>query len=70
MSGNSQAVRLPKSYRFTGDHVLVKRMGKAVILLPRDDPWQPLLEAIGSFSEDYMVERNQPEKQERKKLFE
>jgi len=33
-NGRSQAVRLPKEFRFTGDEVLVRREGEAVILEP------------------------------------
>lgn len=33
MSGKSQAVRLPKSYRFSGDEVVIKRLGNAVVRL-------------------------------------
>jgi antitoxin VapB len=40
LNGNSQAVRLPKEYRFRGDEVVIKRMGNAVVLLPKDDPWK------------------------------
>jgi antitoxin VapB len=33
--GNSQAVRLPKEFRFEGDEVLVKRTPAGVLLMPR-----------------------------------
>jgi antitoxin VapB len=36
-TGRSQAVRLPKEFRFKGDSVLVHREGTAVILEP--DGW-------------------------------
>ncbi|MBA2375387.1 MAG: type II toxin-antitoxin system VapB family antitoxin [Actinomycetota bacterium] len=60
MSGRSQAVRLPKEYRFEGGEVFVKRVGEAVVLLPREDSWRTLYESLGSFSEDFMEERGQP----------
>ena len=69
-SGNSQAVRLPKDYRFKGDRVYIKRMGNAIILLPRDDPWQPLREGLALFTEDFMAERAQPTEQARERPFE
>ncbi len=34
MSGRSQAVRLPKEYRFDVDEVYINRIGDAVILTP------------------------------------
>lgn len=56
-SGNSQAVRLPKEYRFVGDEVGIKRIGNAVVLLPTDAPWQILFDALATFSEDTQIVR-------------
>ncbi|MBP0027315.1 type II toxin-antitoxin system antitoxin VapB [Roseofilum sp. Guam] len=58
MSGNSQAVRLPKSYRFSGDEVIIKRLGNAVVLLPKEDPWQVMFDALHEFPEDLQIERD------------
>ncbi len=69
-NGQSQAVRLPKEFRFRGDQVYVKRVGNAVVLLPYEAPWQTLLESLALFSEDFMQERNQPPTQERESAFE
>jgi antitoxin VapB len=33
-NGRSQAVRLPKEFRFTGDEVLIRRDGEMVVLEP------------------------------------
>ena len=33
MSGNNQAVPLPKEYRFSTEEVLIPRLGSAVVLL-------------------------------------
>jgi antitoxin VapB len=60
MSGRSQAVRLPKEYRFDGEEVFVKKVGEAVVLLPREDSWRTLYESVEDFSEDFMTERDQP----------
>lgn len=60
MSGRSQAVRLPKEYRFDGGEVFVKRVGDAVVLLPCEDSWRTLYDSLGSFSEDFMEDREQP----------
>jgi antitoxin VapB len=59
-NGQSQAVRLPKDFRFDGDRVAIKRVGKAVVLLPYNEPWDTLFEALGQFSPDFMDERDQP----------
>lgn len=67
-SGRSQAVRLPKAYRFEGSEVFVKRIGSAVVLLPEHRTWDLLFEAAEEFSADFMRERNQPEHQPRPAL--
>ncbi len=68
-NGKSQAVRLPKEYRFTGDKVYIKKMGNAVVLIPEQDSWQPLIEAVQLFPEDFMADRNQPPTQYRDLAF-
>lgn len=52
-NGQSQAVRLPKEFRFDGDRVYIRRMGEAVILLPHQAAWQVLFDAIPQFSDDF-----------------
>lgn len=69
-NGQSQAVRLPKEFRFEGTQVFIKRIGNAVMLLPEQDTWQVLFDSLSLFSADYMESREQPEQQEREDLFE
>lgn len=68
-NGKSQAIRLPKEFRFSGDRVYLKRMGQAVILLPYDAPWQSLVDSLALFSDDFMQDRTQPPIQEREVAF-
>jgi antitoxin VapB len=68
-NGKSQAVRLPKEYRFEGSKVYIKKMGSAVVLIPEHDSWEPLLASLDLFSDDFMVEREQPGTQDRELLF-
>jgi antitoxin VapB len=58
--GQSQAVRLPEEFRFSGDKVFIKKMGNAVILIPYENPWQPLFDSLAQFSDDFMEDRDQP----------
>ena len=53
-NGGSQAVRLPKDCRFQDDEVLVNRIGNVVILMPKDDPWQSMLQSLDLFTEDFL----------------
>jgi antitoxin VapB len=39
-NGKSQAVRLPKEYRFTGNEVGVARVGEMVVLYPKEKAWE------------------------------
>lgn len=59
-NGQSQAVRLPKEFRFDGDEVYIKRVGNAVVLLPDRGSWGGLFESLELFSEDFMESRDQP----------
>jgi antitoxin VapB len=69
-NGKSQAIRLPKEYRFQGSKVYIKQVGNAVVLLPENDSWQTLIESLTQFSDDFMLERQQPPAQEREDMFE
>ena len=51
-NGRSQAIRLPKKFRFTGDEVVVQRLGHAVILVPKEEALQTFMDGINSFTED------------------
>ena len=67
-NGQSQAVRLPREFRFEGDSVNIKRVGNAVVLLPQNEPWETLFDALEQFSPDFMDERQQPKQQMREDL--
>ena len=64
-SGRSQAVRLPKQFRFSGTEVGVRHFGNGVLLLPVDNPWVTLEAALASFESDFELSREQPETQQR-----
>ena len=64
-SGRSQAVRLPKEYRFAGTEVVVKHFGNGVLLLPADNPWQTLQAGLDAFEPGFTLAREQPEEQQR-----
>ena len=57
-NGQSQAVRLPKKYRLSGDRVLIKQVGNAVLLLPEQDSWNTLFDSLEQFSADFMDARS------------
>jgi len=65
-NGRSQAVRLPKEFRFDGNEVFVHKVGNAVVLLPVRHSWDTLFQSLNQFSDDFMQDgRQQAELQER-----
>ena len=67
-NGQSQAVRLPKEFRFEDDYVFIKKSGNAVVLIPAKNSWDSLLGSLDMFSADFMTERQQPTAQKREPL--
>jgi antitoxin VapB len=67
-NGQSQAIRLPKKYRFEGREVRVTKVGDGVLLMPIVTSWERLLKSIEMFPEDLEFNREQPEHDE-KDLF-
>ncbi len=53
-NGRSQAVRLPKEYRFSDEEVAVNKIGDVVILMPKENKWSGFLNSLNLFSEDFM----------------
>jgi antitoxin VapB len=64
-NGQSQAVRLPKEFRFRDDHVYVKKWGNVVLLIPTRDSWDSLAASLSKFTDDFLAEREQPPVQKR-----
>ncbi len=70
-NGQSQAVRLPKEFRFENqEELFIKKVEDGIILLPTHDKsvWDHMFDRLDEFSEDFMTQRTQPE-QTREDLF-
>ena len=70
-NGQSQAVRLPKEFRFENqDELFVKKVEDGIILLPKNDKsvWDNMFDKLDEFSDDFMENRVQPV-QNREELF-
>ena len=68
-NGQSQAVRLPKAYRLKGKETYITKIGDAIILLPKLEKWDLLFLSLDKFSDDFMIERSQPNLEDREELF-
>lgn len=68
-NGRSQAVRLPKEYRFEGEEVMITKIDEMVILVPKDSEWAGLMIANKFISDDFMIDgRAEDIPQERESL--
>lgn len=65
MNGRSQAVRLPKEFRFEGDEVYISRHGDTVIISSKPQTWDDFFDRKPAFDENFMIDREQSTAQER-----
>jgi len=65
-TGRSQAVRIPKPYRFTCDEVFIEHDGDRVVLTPRPRSWKEYFARAPRLPADYpeRVPDSPPEKVE------
>ncbi len=70
-NGKSQAVRLPKEFRFENlKEVFIKKVNGVVILIPKHDKsvWDSMFDNLDDFSDDFLECRDEPS-QKREELF-
>jgi antitoxin VapB len=65
MNGRSQAVRLPKEFRFDCDEVYVERQGDRVILTAKKPTWDEFFESTSVFGDDFLADRDDLPPQDR-----
>ncbi len=53
VTGRSQAVRIPKQYRFSTDEVYIEQEGERIILSPKPKSWSQYFVSAQRFSEDF-----------------
>ena len=63
-NGSSQAVRLPKEFRFDTDEIGVTRMGEMVLLYPKNRSDELFFSSLGKFTDDFFVSVEQAHTQE------
>lgn len=65
VNGRSQAVRLPKAYRFKGNEVFIKKVSAGVLLIPKNQSvWDIWEQNLMKYNEPFMTGRNQSEVQQ------
>ena len=65
-SGGSQAIRIPKKYRFNTDEVFIEKRGESLILTPKPRSWDEYFADSRRFSDDFpdRIEDLLPEERE------
>ncbi len=65
MNGRSQAVRLPKEYRFDTDEVYISKQGQNIILSEKRPTWDEFFDSKPAFDDDFLKDRLDVQPQER-----
>lgn len=69
--GRVQAVQLPEGLHIEGNEVYAKRVGRSILLIPKDTgPWDLMAASLEQFTDDFMSDRSQPLRQARETVFE
>ena len=56
MSGRSQAVRIPKEYRLEDTELLINRIGRSLVITPKNAVQETFRSGLAMFTEDFMAE--------------
>ncbi len=65
MNGRSQAVRLPKEYRFDTEEVYITKQGQNVIISAKKPTWDEFFDSKSVFDDDFLEDRLDTPPQER-----
>lgn len=58
---NGQLLGIPSEMQTEFREYIIKKIGEVYIAYPVDDPWAPLKQVVGTFDDEYMLERDQPD---------
>ena len=53
----SQALRIPTELSTDRKEFCIKKIGEIFIAYPVDDPWASVRQVIGTFPDDFMIDR-------------
>lgn len=59
MNGRSQAVRIPKEYRFPDEDLFVNKVGDSLVITPKSALKETFEKGLKMFSQDFMVEEDE-----------
>ena len=64
-SGNSQAIRLPKEFRFDTNEVVISKVGDGIMVMPRTHSKSDLMQLLTAIGPLDISRDQQPEEQDR-----
>ena len=50
-----QVVILPEDFQLTSTKVYIKKIGNAIALIAKDNPWRSLIDSLDNFCDDFMI---------------
>lgn len=65
MNGRSQAVRLPKEFRFDADEVYVSKRGENIVISAKKPTWDEFFDTQPAFDGEFLADREDSEPQKR-----
>ncbi|MBT5825460.1 MAG: antitoxin [Gammaproteobacteria bacterium] len=65
MNGRSQAVRLPKEFRFDTDEVYITKQGENILISAKKPTWDDFFNTTPAFDDDFLNDREDTLPQER-----
>jgi len=65
MNGRSQAIRLPKEFRFDSDEVYIRKVGDEIVISSAKPTWDAFFNQKTAFGDDFLADREDTQPQER-----
>ena len=65
----NKIVILPENYHIEGNEVYLKKIGKTIVLISTNNPYESLWNSLDLFSDDFMENREQLPLETREELF-
>ena len=63
-----QDIKIPEKYKINDDKVYIKKTGNVIYIIPYHSAWDSMISSVNNFSDDFMVQRDQPANQTRENL--
>lgn len=66
---DSHAVGISQEIKTEGKDHLINKSGEGNVIYPKDDPWAQARNIVGTFPEDFMSDRSQPDYTDEREEF-